>query len=56
MEYYAATKKCSCRNTDEPTDHTQGSKSEKERQICYDFTYMWNLKYEKNELIYEINS
>ena len=28
-------------------------KSERERQIPYDITYMWNLKYDTNELIYE---
>ena len=26
---------------------TKGSKSERERQIPYDITNMWNLKYEK---------
>ena len=26
---------------------------ERERQIPYDITYMWNLKYDTNELIYE---
>ena len=31
--------------------HTKWSKSE--RQIPYDITYMWNLKYDINELIYE---
>ena len=25
--------------------HTKGSRSERERQILYDITYMWNLKY-----------
>ena len=29
------------------------SKSERERQIPYDITYMWNLKYDINEPIYE---
>ena len=29
------------------------SKSERERQIIYDITYIWNLKYDTNELIYE---
>ena len=29
------------------------SQSERERQILYDITYMWNLKYDTNELIYE---
>ena len=28
-------------------------KSEGEKQISYDITYMWNLKYDTNELIYE---
>ena len=27
--------------------------NQKERQIPYDITYMWNLKYDTNELIYE---
>ena len=35
-------------------DHTKWSKSERERQISYDTTYMWNLKYDTNEPIYEI--
>ena len=26
---------------------------ERERQIPYDITYMWNLKYDTNELIYK---
>ena len=29
------------------------SKSEKERQIPYDITYMWNLKYDTNKSIFE---
>ena len=28
-------------------------KSDTERQILYDITYMWNLKYHTNEPIYE---
>ena len=37
---------------DGPQDyHTKQSKSERERQILYDITYMWNLKYDTNELI-----
>ena len=36
--------------------HTKLTKSEKERQIPYDFTYMWNLKYGTNESIYETES
>ena len=31
--------------------HTKGSKSEKDRQIPYDVTYMWNLKYDTKELM-----
>ena len=30
--------------------------SQKERQITYDITYMWNLKYDTNEHIYETES
>ena len=41
-------------NMDGPRDyHTKQSKSEKERQIPYDITYLWNLKYDTNERIYE---
>ena len=39
---------------DGPRDyHTKRSKSERERQISYDITYMWTLKYDTNEHIYE---
>ena len=38
---------------DRPRDyHTKWSKSDRERQI-YDITYMWNLTYDTNELIYK---
>ena len=33
--------------------HTKRTKSERERQILYDITFMWNLKYGTNEPIYE---
>ena len=33
--------------------HAKWSKSERERQILYDITYMWTLKYNTNEHIYE---
>ena len=36
--------------------HTKGSRSERERQIPYDTTYMWNLKYGTNEPIYKIET
>ena len=43
-----------CSNMDGPRDyHTKWSKSARERQIPYDITYMWNLKYDTNEHIYE---
>jgi len=32
---------------------TKWNQSERERQIPYDITNMWNLKYDTNELIYE---
>ena len=35
---------------DGPRDyHTNESTSERERQMLYDITYMWNLKYNTNE-------
>ena len=33
--------------------HTKWSQSDRERQISYDITYMWNLKYDTNGLIYK---
>ena len=37
---------------DEPRDyHTTSSKSERERQMAYDITYMWNIKYDTDEHI-----
>ena len=33
--------------------HTKRSKLERERQIPYDITFMWNLKDDTNEPIYE---
>ena len=49
MEYYSAIKKewndAICSNMDGPRDyHTKWSKSDRERQISYGITYMWNLK------------
>ena len=39
---------------DVPRDyHTKRSKSERERQIPYDITYMWKLKCYTSEHIYE---
>ena len=32
------------------------SKSERERHIPYDITYMWNLKYDTNGPIYKIET
>jgi len=44
-----------CNNIDGPRDyHTKQRKSEKDRQISY-ITYMYNLKYDTNEPIYETN-
>ena len=49
MEYYSAIKRewnhAICSNMDGPRDyHTKWSESDRERQIPYDITYMWNLK------------
>jgi len=39
-------------NMDGPRDcHTEWNKSEREREVLYNITYMWNLKYDANELI-----
>ena len=58
MKYYSAIKKewnvAICSNMDRPRDcHTKWSKSDRERQISCDITYMWNLKKGANELIYK---
>ena len=33
--------------------HTKQNKSDRERQIPYDITYMWNLKYDTNQYTYK---
>ena len=58
MEYYSAIKKewnnVIWSNIDATIDyHTKWSKSEREKQIRYDITYMWNVTYDTNEPIYE---
>ena len=58
MEYYSAIEKewnnVTCSNMDGPRDdHTKWNKSEWDKQIPYDITYMWNLKYDTNELVCE---
>ena len=57
MEYYSAKKKWNnaiCSNMDGPRDyHTKWNKSDRGRQIPYDITYTWNLKYDTSELIYK---
>ena len=38
-----------CSNMDWSRDyHTKRGKSERERQVPYNITYMWNLKYDTN--------
>ena len=57
MECYLAIKKRNnaiWSNRDTTTDyHTKWNESERGRQILYDITYTWNLKYDTNEPIYE---
>ena len=58
MECYSAIKKkqnhAICSNMDRTRDsHTKWSKSERERQILHDITYIWNLIYGTNEPIYQ---
>ena len=46
-----------CSNMNATRDyHTKWSKSERERQIPYDIPYMWNLQYDTNEPIYDIET
>ena len=43
-----------CSNMGGPRgDHTDWSKSDRERQTPYGITYTWNLKYKTNDHIYE---
>ena len=43
-----------CGSMDGPRDyHTKWGKSDRETQIPYDITYMWNLKHDTKELIYK---
>ena len=43
-----------CTNIDGPRNyHTKLRKTEREKQILYDTTSTWNLKYDTNALIYE---
>ena len=51
LSYKNARNNAICSYMDGPRDyHTKRSKSERKRQISYDITYMWNLKYDTNEL------
>ena len=48
MKYYL------CSNMDGPREyHTKWSKSDRERYMPYDITYMWNLKNNTNESVYK---
>ena len=56
MEYELVKKwnNAICSDMDATTDdHAKGSKSERERQIPYDITCVWNLKYGTDEPIYK---
>ena len=53
MEYYSGIKKWNyaiCNIMDGPRDYVKWSKSDSEKQISYDITYMWNLKHKWNYL------
>ena len=49
-----------CSNIGDPSDYHMviilSEVSQRERQISYDITYMWNLKYDTNELIYKTDT
>ena len=45
LSHKKESNKAICSNMDGPgDDHTKWSQSDRERQISYDITYMWNLK------------
>ena len=49
--FNATKKELNGSNMDEPRYYdTKWSKSERERQVPYDITYMWNLNHNANEL------
>ena len=54
-EYYSAIKNNAiCRNMNATRDdYNKQSKSQRERQITNDITYLWNLKYDTKEIIYK---
>ena len=61
MEYYSAIKKneiiAFAATVDAIRDyHTKGSKLERERQLPCDITCTWNLKYDTNEPVYEMET
>ena len=63
MEYHSVTKKNKTIPSSTLTQieisilsGTKWNKSERERQIPCDITYMWNIKYNTNESIYETES
>ena len=50
-------KSCHCNTMDEPRGYyAKQNKLDQERQIPYDFTYMWNLKNKTNEQTKEKDS
>ena len=55
MEYHSPIKRMKlhdiCCNMD---GHAYSVNSDRERQISYDITYLWNLRHDANEFIYKI--
>ena len=60
MEYYSAVKKNEMIPFAATWVHLEiiilSEVNDRERQIPYDITCMWNLKYDTNELIYEMEA
>ena len=61
MEYYSAIKKneiltyADIGSMDRLREYyAQWNKSDREQQMLYDFTYMWNIKNETKEFIYKL--
>ena len=55
VEYYSAIKKWNIAISDMDESKAYYTKSDRERQISYDLTYMWNLKKQNENRLIDIN-
>ena len=55
VEYYSAIKKWNIAISDTDESKVYYTKSDRERQISYDLTFMWNLKKQNENRLIDIN-